>query len=129
MPAPRCHRCGAPITIGAPIPRDAECDSCRADVRCCMNCRHYDPAFNNACLETEAEPVESKDRRNFCEYFLPSAEAFKGDAAGQAREEAARRKLDALFGGPSSAPSAGGTAREKLERLFQKDPTKGPPDT
>jgi hypothetical protein len=123
MPSPCCHRCGAAITIGEPFPRDAECASCRADLRCCMNCRHYDPALNNACRETEAEPVESKDRRNFCEYFVPSAQAFRGGAAGEARQQDARRKLDALFGGRSApSPTSAESARARLEGLFKPAP-------
>lgn len=100
MSTPRCHHCGADLVISEPIPRDSECDACRSDVRCCLNCRHHDPAYNNQCRETMADPVADKDRRNFCEYF-----SLKREAAGWPRDEAkraadARAKLDALFKKP-----------------------------
>ena len=64
-----CRHCGTAVTRDAPIPRDAECTGCGRDLRACVQCRHYDPAYNNACRETEAEPVAEKERRNFCEFF------------------------------------------------------------
>lgn len=126
-----CHACGTPLSIDDPVPRDAECPSCRADVRCCLNCRHHDAAYNNECRETMADPVAEKHRRNFCEYFAPE----RGRRAiGQApkREADARAKLDALFGGKGAKPEPGsppGTpsdrasdARRKLDSLFGKPP-------
>src|SRR2546422_955106 len=77
----QCQLCGAPVTIAEPIPRDAECGSCKHDLRCCRNCRHYDPAYNNSCRETMADPVEDKTRRNFCEYFYFNRAAFTAEAA------------------------------------------------
>jgi hypothetical protein len=115
-----CRSCGAPLTIGEPIPRDAECGSCGSDLRSCVNCRHYDPRLHNACRETEAEQVEDRRRRNFCEYFEPSREPWapgSGDAA-----QDARAKLDRLFGGAKSPAPPSSTAREKLEGLFKKRP-------
>ena len=100
MPAFQCQSCGAPITLAAPIPRDSECDACRHDVRSCRNCRHYDLRYNNACKETEAEPVADKERRNFCEYFDLNPAPFGGAAgmpASRTRADDARAKLDALF--------------------------------
>ena len=111
MPSLVCHTCGAPVTLDEPIPRDAECESCRRDLRCCLNCRHHDPRYNNQCVETMAEPVEEKHRRNFCEYFSFSREPFAGRTAGSGREAEARKKLDALFGKPkpkSGDPPDGG---------------------
>ena len=92
----QCQSCGAVVTVHDPIPRDSECESCRHDLRCCKNCRHYDTAFNNSCRETEADPVVDKDRRNFCEFFAFNPAPFA--AAKQSNRAAdARAKLDALF--------------------------------
>jgi hypothetical protein len=107
MPAFQCQRCGAPVTIAPPIPRDAECGSCRNDLRCCRNCRHYDTSYNNACRETEAEPVADKERRNFCEFFEFNPVPFggrAGSAATRTRADEARARLDALF---KKKPDAG----------------------
>ncbi len=119
MSACQCHQCGAAVEVDEPLARDAECPSCGRDLRCCLNCRHHDPNYHNQCRETEADQVEDRDRRNFCEFFSFTRAPFAPSAAGGTRESAARAKLDALFGGtPSASPS--GTAREKLESLFKK---------
>src|SRR6185295_4245452 len=102
------------------IPRDAECESCRHDLRCCTNCRHYDVRFNNGCRETSAEPVEDKQRRNFCEYFSFSREAVGTSRATSARQDEARQKLDTLFGGSSPGAERQRDARAKLDALFRK---------
>lgn len=124
-----CRHCGAPVTLSEPIPRDAECAGCGRDLRACVQCRHYDPAYNNSCRETEAEPVAEKERRNFCEFFsfalgpLPKT----GDSAG--RQQEARAKLEALFGGGAAKPSKTSDARARLEALFEPPkPRKSEPD-
>lgn len=138
MPALQCHFCGTSVTIGEPIPRDSECESCGHDLRSCRNCRHWDPRYNNECTETMADPVEDKTRRNFCEYFYFSHEAYAAPT-GRGREADARAKLAGLFKkGPPKEPGArenlgkrfGGTpsaekpsdARDRLDALFRKKP-------
>ena len=91
-----CHSCGATGVPADPVPRDATCTLCGADLRCCCNCRHWDVRCNNECKETEAEPVPDKARRNFCEWFDYSSAPFAG-AAGTDRAAEARAKLEALF--------------------------------
>ena len=121
MSQARCRSCGEPIALDEPVPRDAECPSCGHDVRCCANCRHYDVRYNNSCRETMADPVEDKQRRNFCEYFQLSREPWK-PAAGGGREREARAKLESLFGGPRPPGDRAAEARKKLERLFGERP-------
>lgn len=117
-----CQACGTPVGLDEPIPRDAECGGCRRDLRCCMNCRHYDPRYHNACRETMADPVEDKARRNFCEYFSFSREPGRGGGGSSSSKEAeARAKLSRMFGGGDARPSSSESARRKLESLF------GPP--
>ncbi len=121
MPPLQCHFCGAPVTIGEPIPRDSECETCHRDLRCCLNCRHYDTRYNNSCRETMADPVEDKDRRNFCEYFAFNPEPFKAGGAPSARATDARAKLDALFQG--GKPPGADPKHAKLESLFGSPPS------
>ena len=118
---PQCHFCGAAMNLGEPIGREATCDSCGRDLRCCKQCRHYDPHYNNECRETMADPVVEKDRRNFCEYFHFSAEPFRAGAPATDRAAAARTKLESLFN-PGAQPKAKEDARAKLESLFKKPP-------
>src|SRR5258705_12252128 len=104
MATVECHHCGAPISIDPPVPRDAECESCGRDVRCCLNCRHHDPAYNNECRETMADPVPEKGRRNFCEYFAPGRDRPR--ASDQAKRSAdARARLESLFKKPKPGDS------------------------
>ncbi len=91
-----CHACGERVPYAEPIPREAACARCGADLRACANCRHWDPRYHNECRETEADPVSDRRRRNFCEFFEYSRAPFAG-AAAQDRAAAARAKLDALF--------------------------------
>ena len=117
---PVCRHCGAAVPISEPVPRDLECAGCGRDLRACVHCRHYDPALNNSCRETEAEPVVEKERRNFCEFFSFATGPFVS-AGPSSRQAEARAKLDALFGG-KLASSSSGDARARLEALFQKPP-------
>ena len=131
MASLQCHFCGAPVALAEPIPRDGECDACRRDLRCCINCRHYDTAYNNACTEPMADPVVDKDRRNFCEYFYFNREPFQARGATTSRQDAARAKLESLFKKPGEgAAPAAGDARQRLESLFgpkrPADPPKKP---
>jgi len=121
MPPLQCQACGKAVPYDEPIPRDSECEGCHRDLRCCMNCRHLDPTRNNSCRETEAEPVEDKTRRNFCEFFSFNRRAFVAGTGKNPREAEARARLAGLFGG---APPPDGRrpsdARRKLEGLFGK---------
>ena len=96
-----CRACGHALAIDEPIPRDAECPGCGHDVRTCTNCRHYDPRCHNSCRETEADFVEDRHHRNFCEYFSLSREPWQPPATERAED--ARKKLDALFGGRNAS--------------------------
>ena len=113
-----CRHCGTAVSYDEPIPRDAECGGCGRDLRACVQCRFYDPAYNNACRETEADPVAEKERRNFCEFFSFNRESFQPAPRG-AREAEARARLEGLFGGKST-PDRSADARSKLESLFRK---------
>ena len=121
---PQCQFCGAAVTLSAPIPRESSCEQCLRDLRCCRQCRHYDPALNNACRETEADVVEDKERRNFCEFFDINPAPFRRATMDKSREAQARAKLEGLFKGGASRPSPDRAtdARAKLDALFKKKP-------
>ncbi len=120
MSSYQCQQCGAPVPFDDPIPRDSECESCHRDLRCCMNCRHYDPAYHNSCRETEADLVEDKARRNFCEFFSFNRVPFAAGKGKNPREAEARAKLEGLFGGKPVSPGGVSDARRKLDDLFKK---------
>lgn len=120
----QCQFCGTAVTLDEPIPRESSCEKCLRDLKCCRQCRHYDPALNNSCRETEAELVEDKERRNFCEFFAFNPAPFRAASVDKSREALARAKLEGLFKGGASNPSADrvADARAKLDALFKKPP-------
>lgn len=134
-----CQTCGARVTYEEPIPRDSACEQCGTDLRCCRNCRHWDERYNNQCTETQADPVQDKARRNFCEFFFYSRAVFTGvPGAGRDRAAEARAKLDAMFGGPKPGGEPGAAAgpvesdearkaaaRARLGKLFGKPDGQG----
>jgi hypothetical protein len=123
-----CHGCGAVMRREDPIPRDGTCDGCGRDLRCCRNCQHWDEHASGECREPEADLVQDKWRRNFCEFFAWSPAPFVADTSAS-RAAAARARLDALFGGPSAArpERRASAARSKLDALF-RDPEPGQDD-
>ncbi|MCS1408177.1 MAG: hypothetical protein M2R45_01347 [Verrucomicrobia subdivision 3 bacterium] len=71
--------------------RSVTCLQCRADLRVCLNCEHFDEHAAYQCRERRAEPVMEKDRANFCEYFEMVLRTFGGtkkvpDAADKLRK-------------------------------------------
>ena len=98
MAALVCQACGTPVSVSEPIGRDAACEKCARDLRCCRNCRHWNARYNNECTETQAEPVADKTRRNFCEFFYFTREGFAGGVGGGVDKAAeARRRLEEMF--------------------------------
>lgn len=94
-----CWNCGAALgDVPVPVSRHADCPRCRTEVRCCRMCRYYDArAAAGQCTEDRADPPSNKETANFCEWFALAAgrHAERGDD----RQDSARARLDALFGG------------------------------
>ncbi len=90
-----CHKCKNEINVPKVVGRKDICPLCRADLRGCPNCRHYDPNYYNQCRESQAERVLDKDRSNFCDYFKFRDSAPEGITKGD--NESIRKKLDGLF--------------------------------
>lgn len=96
-----CHACGTSIDDRTRVYRTSVCPGCGRDLKCCLNCRFYDPSAHWQCRETIPEEVRDKEKANFCEYFQLRPSATDGPVApGRADEKAreARDKLDKLFG-------------------------------
>ena len=71
---------------------------CRADLRVCLNCTHYDPRVAQQCRERRAEPVLEKAVGNFCEFFDFSRRPWTPKSEANPREAAARERMNKLFG-------------------------------
>ena len=131
----RCWNCGTSLAeVPRPISRHEHCPSCFEALHCCRLCRHYQSDASITCDEERADPPVHKENANFCDYFRPRSGAYVADRGEQS--EAARAKLDALFGAdtpeetdnvPDSAPDASiapskaDAAKAKLDSLFSKD--------
>ena len=120
-PGLQCWKCGAEIDDQPlPLARAAECRHCHADLRVCRMCEYFDRRAARACREPVADPVNDKERANFCGYFQAKAGAFeRADTAGT---EAAKAALDSLFGraegNANPSPSTTDAARSQLAALF-----------
>jgi hypothetical protein len=90
-----CHACKKELQIGREAGRRDECPACGADIHCCLNCAHRDPAVSKQCREPAAELVKEKGRANYCDFF--SFSETKTAADGGNAESAARKTLDDLF--------------------------------
>ena len=93
----RCWKCGASLAdYTLPLRRLEECRTCRAELHACRMCQFYDTSKAKHCQEPIAEEVKEKERANFCDYFQPSAAAYRPGERSAA--DRARAELDALFG-------------------------------
>ncbi|MCC6933415.1 MAG: hypothetical protein IT292_09200 [Deltaproteobacteria bacterium] len=93
---PVCFNCKKPLpfALGGKVSRNEECLSCRSDVRCCYNCKHYDPNSYNECRENQADRALEKNRANYCDYF---ALGVSGVKSTDTSKEDTLKKLNDLF--------------------------------
>jgi hypothetical protein len=97
--------------------RGDECPKCRNSSRVCLNCRFYDKNSYRECRESQAEWVQDKGQANFCGYFSPNAKA----GSGPSEADAARARLDQLFGGASKPKEhASGSLADQLQQFLNK---------
>jgi hypothetical protein len=90
-----CWKCGGSLAeFSLPFGRAEYCRACRAELHVCRMCRFYDTTKSRQCAEPVAEPVQDKERANFCGYFEPVAGRFAPQGAGS---DSARAALEALF--------------------------------
>lgn len=112
-----CWKCGASLAdLPLPLSRLAECPKCRAYQHACRLCEFYDPRLADKCSEERAEEVRDKEGANFCDWFKPRPNAHR--PPDNARTQAAKARLDGLFGGTAAAADRSGAARDKLDELF-----------
>ncbi len=94
-----CALCGKKVEVDKYFSRKATCLSCGGDLHICLNCRFYSETSHNKCLEPKAEFQRSRDRANFCDYFI-----FREvTSSSPIREkEKAIKRLEELFKKPVS---------------------------
>ena len=95
-----CHRCTREIKLLSKLGRTDSCPYCSSDLKCCLNCRFFDPWANNQCREPAAEWCPDKEKSNFCEYFEfreVSPLGLPGLGGAQTSRDSARLAFDNLF--------------------------------
>lgn len=93
--AMRCVFCYHPLDFPGEVGRNDACPHCNRDLRCCRQCKSYDPNAFNQCREVSAPRIIDKERANLCEYF-----ALRGSPEGPGRRDKAKEAkaaLEALF--------------------------------
>lgn len=86
-----CHKCSKPLpdSFKVMVARSDTCPHCRADIRCCKMCQHYDVKAYNECREPSADRIVDKEKANFCDYFKYGAGGAT-DAEKQRQEQLAK---------------------------------------
>lgn len=114
----KCYRCGVSLAaLTLPLSRRDACPGCSASVHVCRMCRFFDAAVPKQCREDDAEEVHDKEGANFCEWFVPSPQAFDPARAGKAAR--AKNELAALFGEAGAETPAGDELLRDAEDLFR----------
>jgi predicted RNA-binding Zn-ribbon protein involved in translation (DUF1610 family) len=91
-----CALCGKEVVIDKYFSRTAACPHCGGDLHICLNCRFYSVTSHNKCLEPRAEHQRSREKANFCDYFVLKEVLQKGKGGMDSREEA-RKRFEDLF--------------------------------
>ncbi len=89
-----CALCKKEIKLDKYFSRKASCPHCRGDLHICLNCRFYSEVAHNKCLEPKAEFQRSRDKANFCDYFIFIESA---SSVSDSERADALKKLDDLF--------------------------------
>ena len=90
-----CAFCGKEVKNKGKVGRRDKCPHCERDLRCCKQCKFYDPNAYNECRQVSAERINDKERANLCDYFLPRGAKGGGGRSGRTRD--AMEALEALF--------------------------------
>ena len=103
----RCALCGVIVPPPVDIKYESQCHKCKADLRSCKNCRHFDTAAQFECTQPIPERITKKDLRNNCEFFM-------------ARTSIERETRDSGGNNSSAVTTKPSDARSAFDNLFKK---------
>jgi hypothetical protein len=91
----RCGACGAVLPIATSTLE--QCPSCRAAIRACRQCTHFDTSRRFECEERIAVRVADKNVRNDCASFSLRVTVERDASPDSTRPSDIRRGFDNLF--------------------------------
>ncbi|RPI33591.1 MAG: hypothetical protein EHM54_10595 [Nitrospiraceae bacterium] len=65
-----CALCKKEISTDKYFSRKSTCPKCGGDLHICLNCRFFSESSHNKCLEPKAEFQRTRERANFCDFFV-----------------------------------------------------------
>ncbi len=77
----KCWSCSGELTA-SDYGRETLCLGCSKATRVCKNCQWYDTGRTHQCAEAILEPVKEKERANYCEFFVATADTSDGNSVG-----------------------------------------------
>jgi hypothetical protein len=91
----RCAACGAVFPVATSSLE--QCPQCRAAIRACRQCTHFDPGRRFECAEPIPERLADKNARNECERFSLRVTVERDASPDSTRPGDIRRGFDNLF--------------------------------
>lgn len=88
-----CSLCRKEIEVDKFVSRKSTCPRCSGDLHICLNCKFYSETSHNKCLEPRAEFQRTRDKANFCDYFV----FMEGPSASTPDRDAALQRFNDLF--------------------------------
>src|SRR6202163_2295119 len=78
--ASRCYNCSTAIPPGTDF--SGTCPKCNAELHCCKQCSHFEPATRFQCLKPIPVRIPVKDKANDCTLFTPRVTVARDGTAG-----------------------------------------------
>jgi hypothetical protein len=91
----RCAACGAVLPVATATLE--QCPNCRAAIRACRQCAHFDTGRRFECEEPIAERIADKNARNHCAVFSLRVTVERDTSPDSTRPGDIRRGFDNLF--------------------------------
>lgn len=91
----RCGACGAVLPVATATLE--QCPNCRAAIRACRQCAHFDTSRRFECEEPIAERIADKNARNDCRAFSLRVTVERDASPDSTRPGDIRRGFDNLF--------------------------------
>lgn len=121
----KCYRCGTSLdTLSLPLSRLETCPECRGELHVCCMCVYFAPHRSPRCSNEDAEEVRDARSANFCDFFVPSPEAYTLEQ--REAETAAADALAHLFDdgereGTARSDAATGAGLSKQDELARRE--------